>query len=130
MLSARGKVFGMLAGFLHAAAGLLLRGDRVDELLNALRHAAMLVTLQVVQLVCCCLGSTQVLHGRSIDRAVYPKHASDGSVALSDRAHAAGLASSRRVVDGAVDPALVGLGEASHGGQLLGSLDERDAAGL
>ena len=80
----------MLVGFFHATDGLLLRDGRVDELLNVLRHVAMLVTLQVVQLICCRLESMYVLHGRGVDRAVYPKHADDGSRALSGRAYAAG----------------------------------------
>ena len=95
MLSAKGKVIGMLARFFHAATGLLLRGGRIDELLNVLRHVAALDTLQVVQVVCCCLGSTYVLHRHGVDRAGYPKQVGNGSAALLDCAYAAGPASSR-----------------------------------
>ena len=35
---------------------LLRHSGRVEELLDALRHAATLVSLQVIQLVCCRLG--------------------------------------------------------------------------
>ena len=51
MLSASGKVFHMLVGLFHVAAGLLLHSGCVNAVLIVLRHATALVTLQVVQLV-------------------------------------------------------------------------------
>ena len=106
-------------------ASLLLRSSRIKELLHALHHAATLVALQVLQLFCCRLGSSNVLLGRGVSRAVSPRHAGNGGSALPDGAHAAGLASSRRATDGTVDFTLVGLREAAHGGQLLRAIEER-----
>ena len=109
LLSARGWVLNPLAGSFCAAAGFLLRGSRVNELLNALRHGATLVALEVVELISCLLGGSYVLRGRGVDRAVYPEYAGDRSAALPDRADAAGPASSRHAANSAVDLALVGL---------------------
>ena len=106
----------MRARLWHAAAGFLLRGSRVDELLNALYHAATFVTLQVVQLICCRLGSAYVLLGHGVDWAVGPQHAGNSGTMLFDSAQAARPASSRRAAGGTIYLALIGLGEASHGG--------------
>lgn len=45
MLLAKGRVLNPLAGLFCTAAGFLLRGIRVDNLLNAPRHVAMLIAL-------------------------------------------------------------------------------------
>ena len=111
----RGEVLNPLAGLFCMAAGFLLRGRRVDKLLNALRHVATLVALQVVQLVCCRLGSMYALHRHGIDRTVYSKHAGDSAAPLPDRACATGPSSSRRAANSVINLTLEGLGEASHG---------------
>ena len=84
MLLSRGWVLNPLVKLFSATAGFLLGSSRINKLLNALRHIATLIALQVVQLICCRLGSTYVLHGRGVDRAVGPEDASDGGAALSD----------------------------------------------
>ena len=72
MLLARVQVLNPMVKIFCSTDGFLLRSSRIDKLLNALRHVAMLIALQVVQLVCCRLGSAYVLHGRGVNRAVYP----------------------------------------------------------
>ena len=118
MLSARRLILGLQAGLHHLAAGFLL---------HAPHHAATLVALQVLQLCCCRLDGSYVLLRRGISQAIGPQHAGDGSPGLLNGAYATGLASSRRATNGVVDLALIGLGDASHGSQLLGVLDEGDA---
>ena len=71
---------------LGAAAGIILRGSRVEELLNSLRHHAALFALEVVELVCRRLGGTNILCGRGIHSAVSPEEVGDCRAALSDRA--------------------------------------------
>ena len=71
---------------LGAAAGIILRGSRVEELLNSLRHYAALFAFEVVELVCCRLGGTDILCGRGIHRAISPEEVGDCRAALSDRA--------------------------------------------
>ena len=46
---------------LGAAAGLILRGDRVEEPLDSLHHQAALFALEIVQLIRRCLGGSDVL---------------------------------------------------------------------
>ena len=45
---ARREVLSLQAGFHHAAASFFLRGGRVEELLDMIRHAAAPVALQVI----------------------------------------------------------------------------------
>ena len=71
---------------LGAAAGIILRGNRVEELLNSLRHYAALFAFEVVELVCRRLGGTDILCGRGIHRAISPEEVRDCRAALSDRA--------------------------------------------
>ena len=91
MLMARGAFLILHARFHHAAAGFLLHGGRIKELLKAFCHAVLLVALQVVQLVCRRLGSAQVLHGGGVYWAVGSQHAGDGGAALSDHHQPLGL---------------------------------------
>ena len=71
---------------LGAAAGIILRGSRVEELLNLLRHYVALFAFEVVELVCRRLGGADVLCGRGIHRAISPKEVGDCRTALSNRA--------------------------------------------
>ena len=71
---------------LSAVAGIILRGSRVEELLNSLRHYAALFAFEVVELVCRRLGGTDILCGRGIHRAISPEEVGDCRAALSDRA--------------------------------------------
>ena len=75
---------------LCAAAGLVLRGSRIEEPLDLLRHQTVLFALEVVQLVRRLLGGSNVLRWCSIHRATCPKQVGDGYAALLDRAKAAG----------------------------------------
>lgn len=95
-----------------------------------LRHAALLIALQVVQLVCCRLSSAQVLDGGSIDQTDSSQHAGDGGAALSDCAQLAGLSRSRSAAYGAVNLMLVGVIKAPRGSQLVGAIKEREAVCL
>ena len=71
---------------LRAAAGLVLRGSRVEEPLDSLHHEAALFALEIVQLVCRFLGGSDVLRWCSVHRAACPKQVGDGYAALLDRA--------------------------------------------
>ena len=71
---------------LGAAAGTILRGGRVEELLNSLHHYAALFAFEVVELVCRHLGGTDILCGRGIHREISPEEVGDCRAALSDRA--------------------------------------------
>ena len=71
---------------LGTAADIILRGGRVEELLNLLRHYAALFAFKVVELVCRHLGGTDILCGRGIHRAISPEEVGDCRAALSDRA--------------------------------------------
>ena len=77
---------------LRAAAGLVLRGGRVEEPLDSLHHEAALFALEIVQLVCRFLGGSDVLRWCSVHRAACPKQVGEGYAALLDRAKAAGPA--------------------------------------
>ena len=70
---------------LCAAAGLVLRGSRVEEPLDSLRHQAALFALEVVQLVRRRLGGLNVLHRCGVHTAICPEQVGDGHAALLDR---------------------------------------------
>ena len=71
---------------LSAAARIILRGSRVEELLNSLSHYAALFAFEVVELVCRRLGGMDILCGRGIHRAIGPEEVGDCRAALSNRA--------------------------------------------
>ena len=71
---------------LGAPADIILRGSRVEELLTSLRHYAALFAFEVVELICCRLGGTDILYGRCIQRAISPEEIGDCRATLSDRA--------------------------------------------
>ena len=123
VLSAWGETFSAGAGFMPFCG-------RVDQLLDASSHVGELISPQPVQLVYGRLSGTQVLERRGVDWAVCSQHAGDGRAALLDEAGSARPAMRRRTEGGAVDFALVSLGEASHGGYLLTLRDEGKAACL
>ena len=75
---------------LRAAAGLVLRGGRVEEPLDSLHHEAAFFALEIVQLIRRCLGGSDVLRRCSVHWAASPKQAGDSYAALLDRAKAAG----------------------------------------
>ena len=86
LVSAGRRVIILSLRRLCAATGLVLRGGRVEELLNSLRHYAALFAFEVVELVCRRLGGTDILCGRGIHRAISPEEVGDCRAALSDRA--------------------------------------------
>ena len=86
MVSARRWVVVLVLQHLGAAAGVILRGSLVEELLNSLRHDAALFAFEVVELVCRHLGGTDILCGCGIHRAIRPEEVGDCRAALSDRA--------------------------------------------
>ena len=86
LVSARRWVVVLALRRLGAAAGIILHGGRVEELLNSLRHYAALFAFEVVELVCRRLGGTDILCGRGIHRAISPEEVGDCRAALSDRA--------------------------------------------
>lgn len=126
LTAGEGVIFVLHAGFHYAAASFLLRGGRVEELLEARRHVMMLVALQMVQFVCRRLGGVQVLHRSGVDWAFGSQHASNGRATLPNCACSARLANSRRAAHSMVYLALAGLSEAPHGCQLVGTVEERD----
>ena len=71
---------------LGAVAGIILHGSRVEELLNSLRHYVALFAFEVFELVCRRLGSTDILCGRGIHRAISPEEVGDCRAVLSDHA--------------------------------------------
>ena len=92
---------------LRAAAGLVLRGGRVEEPLDSLHHEAALFALEIVQLIRRCLGGSDVLRWHGIHGAANPKQAGDGYAALLNRAKAAGLCRGRRAANSAIHLPLV-----------------------
>ncbi len=92
---------------LGAAAGLILCGSRVEELLDSLCHQAALFALEVVQLVRHRLGGSNVLRRRGVHRAICPEQVGDGHAALLDRAKAAGPCRGRRAVNSVIHLSLV-----------------------
>ena len=86
LVSARRWVVVFVLQHLGAAAGVILRGSRVEELLNSLRHHAALFALEVVELVYRRLGGTDILCRRGIHRAISPEEVGDCRSTLSDRA--------------------------------------------
>ena len=58
---------------LRAAAGLVLRGGRVEEPLDSLHHEAVLFALEIVQLIRRCLGFSDVLRWCGIHGVASPK---------------------------------------------------------
>ena len=92
---------------LRAAAGLVLRGGRVEEPLDSLHHEAALFALEIVQLIRRCLGGSDVLRRCSVHGAASPKQAGDGYAALPNRAKAAGPCRSRRAANSAIHLPLV-----------------------
>ena len=115
---------------LSAGAGFMPFCGRIDQLLDAPCHVGELISPQPIQLLCGRLSGSQILERCGVDGAVCPQHAGDGRAALLDEADSARPAGRRRTKSGAVDFALVGLGEASHGGYLLALRDEGEAACL
>ena len=69
---------------LRAAAGLVLRGSRVEEPLDSLRHQAALFALEVLQLIRRRLGGSNVIRRRGVYRAICPEKVGDGHAALLD----------------------------------------------
>ena len=70
---------------LRAAAGLVLRGGRVEKLLDSLHHEAAFLALEVVPLVRRCLGGSDVLRWCSVHGAACPEQVGDGYAVLLDR---------------------------------------------
>ena len=68
---------------LGAAAGIILHGSHVGEVLNSLRHYAALFAFEVVDLVCRRRGNTDILCERGIHMAISPEEVSDCRAALS-----------------------------------------------
>ena len=89
MISAWGRLVVSSSWVFSAAGGLVLCGSRVQELLDSLRHVAMLVTVVFVQLIRHRLGGPDVLCRRGGTGAFGPEHAGDGRATLPDRADAA-----------------------------------------
>jgi len=58
---------------LRAAAGLVLRGGRIEKPLDSLHHEAAFFALEIVQLVRRCLGGSDVLCWCSVHREACPK---------------------------------------------------------
>ena len=123
MLSARGMTISTGAGFVPFCS-------RVDQLLDPSCHVGELIGSQPIELFCSRLSGSQILERGGVDGAICAQHAGDGRAALLDEAGSARAARRRRAEGGAVDFALVGLGEASHGGYLLAFRDEGEAACL
>ena len=71
---------------LCAAAGLVLRGSRIEEPLDSLRHQAALFALEVVELIRRRLGGADILRRHGIHRAIGPEQIGDGHAVLPDRA--------------------------------------------
>ncbi len=71
---------------LSVAAGIILHGSRVEELLNSLCHYAALFAFEVVKIICRRLGGADILCGRGIHRAIGPEEVVDRRAALSDHA--------------------------------------------
>ena len=94
---------------LWAAAGLVLRGSRVEEPLDSLHHQAAFFALEIVQLVRRRLGGSNVLHRCSVHRASCPEQVGDGYAALLDRAKAAGPRWGWRAANSAIYLSLVGF---------------------
>ena len=94
---------------LRPAAGLVLRGGRVEEPLDSLHHEAAFFALEIVQLIRRCLGGSDVLRWCSVHRAACPKQVGDGYAVLPDRAKAAGPRRGWRAADGAILLPLVGF---------------------
>lgn len=86
LISARRWVVVLALRRLDAATSIILRGSRVEELLNSLRHYAALFAFEVVELVCRRLGGTDIIYGRGVHRAISPEEVGDCRAALSDRA--------------------------------------------
>ena len=123
MLSALGRT-------LSAGAGFVPFCSRVDQLLDPPCHVGELIGSQPIQLFSGRLCGSQILERGGVDGAVCPQHAGDSRAALLDEAGSAWPATRRRTEGGTVDFALVGLGEASHGGYLLAFRDQGEAACL
>ena len=94
---------------LRAAAGLVLRGSRVEEPMDSLHHQAALFSLEVVQLVRRRLGGLNVLRRRSVHRATCPEQVGDGYAALLDCTKAAGPSWGWRATNSAIHLSLVGF---------------------
>ena len=102
-----GRVVVWLQRRLRAAAGLVLRGGRVEKPLDSLHHEVALFALEIVQLIRRCLGSLDVLRWRGIHGAASPKQAGDGYAALLNRAKVAGPCWGRRAANSAIHLPLV-----------------------
>ena len=85
LVSARRWVIVLALRRLGMAAGIILRGGRIEELLNSLCHYAALFAFEVVELVCRRLGGTDILCGRGIHRAIGPEEVGDCRATLSNR---------------------------------------------
>ena len=75
---------------IRAAAGRVLRSNRVEELLDSLRHQVALFALEVLQLVSRRLGSADVLRRGSVYGEFSPEQVGDGRAVLPDRARRLG----------------------------------------
>ena len=112
------------------AGGLVLRGSRVQELLDSLRHEAALVAVAFVQLIRYRLGGPDVLRRRGVDGALYPEHAGDGRAMLPNCAEAARPLRSRRAAYGPVHLAPVGVRKPAHAGQVDSIFEKLEVACL
>ena len=86
LVSARRWVIVLALRRLGTAAGTVLRGGHVEELLNSLHHYAALFTFEVVELVCRRLGGADVLRRRGVYGAISLEQVGDGHTVLPDRA--------------------------------------------
>ena len=93
--------------YLRAAAGLVLRGGRVEEPLDSLHHEAALFALEIVQLIRRCLGGLDVLRWHGIHGVASPKQAGDGYAVMLNRAKAAGPCRSQRAANSGIHLPLV-----------------------
>ena len=123
VLPARGMAISTGAGFVPFCS-------RVDQLLDSSCHVGELIGSQPIELFCGRLSGSQILERGGVDGAIHAQHAGNGCAALLDETGSARAARRRRPEGGAVNFALVGLGEASHRGYLLALRDEGKAVCL
>ncbi|XP_037474092.1 probable flavin-containing monooxygenase 1 [Triticum dicoccoides] len=130
MISAWGRLV-VSSGWVFSAAGsLVLRGCRVQELLDSFFHVAELVAVVLVQLIRYRLGGLDVLCRHGIDGVLYPEHGGDGRAMLSNCAEAARPPTSRCAAYGPVHLAPIGVRQPAHAGQAAGTLNKLEAAYL
>ena len=114
MISAWGWLVVSSGWIFSAAGGLMLRGSRVQELLDSLCHVAEFVAVVLVQLIRYRLGGPDVLCTRGIDGALRPEHAGDGHATLPYCAEVARPLRSRSAAYGPVHLAPIGVRKPVH----------------